>query len=757
MRVAGLLTLAALSLGLAAPGAHSASGPKITKVDPAAAIPGAAVIVKGTGLSGRGTAVTVGGKSAKVLSAKASELRVVVPMAKVGMHPLVVRRGKRRATARLRVVKPFRGRIGVVSDAKRTKSATIGVAGGSVTTVGADGTRYELVVPAGALATDHRIGVTPIARFSGLPFTGKALGADLSPDGLQFTRPVKLTITATSAFPAGSVGFGYASSTGVLDLQKPSGSGRTRVLSIEHFSAGAVAGSSPADFANAVAPLLIQQPMEEATIDRVLDLIAVYEGAFPPAFCVTQPACGAANGKSLQSLDTRVASRCANPAFLPAISAVRDLVRMEATRLRLGASSDSSAPCREQIMRLISDPAKTKACGPSADPLARRALIVNATLEEAGTSDLDGDGEVTHLEFLHFLIPELALANLVTMQVDINDCFFTTLDELPARGRQLCSTDAALAEQRLLKALRYARALANSNVVLQPFIDALDFCRLAVAIAPGTVSLVAGGQQQFTATVNNLLDPANNGVIWSATGGSINASGLYTAPSAVGTYEVKATSRLNPSTAASATVIVSTTGAARIGEAGGAVNGQASLNCNGRPDSDSDSDGETFTQGNFNRPWSISAALACPIFGNQSATGSGSGTQSISNGVGVTTITGSGNGNLTVSGNQKLQAASASSSGSVEFFVEGGPVNFAVSGSITATAPPQPSGSAGGRVQFGSFTSGLGAFSQSGTLQSGRYVFDGGASCGMFFSQTLNPREDLQCSYTYSYTLRLSL
>ena len=75
---------------------------------------------------------------------------------------------------------------------------------------------------------------------------------------------------------------------------------------------------------------------------------------------------------------------------------------------------------------------------------------------------------------------------------------------------------------------------------------------VAVSITPGSASLTTGGTQQFTASVSG---SSNTAVTWSATGGSIT-SGLYTAPSAAGTYTVKATSVADTTKSASATVTV---------------------------------------------------------------------------------------------------------------------------------------------------------------------------------------------------------
>lgn len=76
---------------------------------------------------------------------------------------------------------------------------------------------------------------------------------------------------------------------------------------------------------------------------------------------------------------------------------------------------------------------------------------------------------------------------------------------------------------------------------------------VSISISPSSVSLQAGGAQQFTATASGTT---NTAVSWSATGGTISSSGLYTAPSTGGTYTVKATSAADSTKSASATVTV---------------------------------------------------------------------------------------------------------------------------------------------------------------------------------------------------------
>src|ERR1022692_3917586 len=81
---------------------------------------------------------------------------------------------------------------------------------------------------------------------------------------------------------------------------------------------------------------------------------------------------------------------------------------------------------------------------------------------------------------------------------------------------------------------------------------------VTVSISPVSAILLTGGTQQFTATVTG---SRNTAVTWSATGGTVSFSGLYTAPTTTGTYTVTATSEANSTKSASATVTVTVTAA----------------------------------------------------------------------------------------------------------------------------------------------------------------------------------------------------
>lgn len=76
---------------------------------------------------------------------------------------------------------------------------------------------------------------------------------------------------------------------------------------------------------------------------------------------------------------------------------------------------------------------------------------------------------------------------------------------------------------------------------------------VTVSISPTSASIATGGTQPFSATVTGTT---NSAVTWSANGGSVSSSGLYTAPGTPGTYTVTATSVADSTKSATATVNV---------------------------------------------------------------------------------------------------------------------------------------------------------------------------------------------------------
>ena len=82
---------------------------------------------------------------------------------------------------------------------------------------------------------------------------------------------------------------------------------------------------------------------------------------------------------------------------------------------------------------------------------------------------------------------------------------------------------------------------------------------ISVSVSPASAAVAAGGTQAFTATVTG---SGNQAVTWSVTeaaGGAVTAAGVYTAPTAAGTYHVVATSAADVTKSATASVTVTST------------------------------------------------------------------------------------------------------------------------------------------------------------------------------------------------------
>lgn len=124
-------------------------------------------------------------------------------------------------------------------DAAATAKATIGPDGGTVGTSGADGTAYELVVPAGALVEPVEISLAPVAEMVGLP-EGDELssGVEMEPDGLVFMKPAWLYIDAEHT----DVDAGLLVDEGIASLQPVGFDGDRYILPVGHFTTGGTLG-----------------------------------------------------------------------------------------------------------------------------------------------------------------------------------------------------------------------------------------------------------------------------------------------------------------------------------------------------------------------------------------------------------------------------------------------------------------------------------------------------------------------------------
>ena len=142
-----------------------------------------------------------------------------------------------------------------------------------------------------------------------------------------------------------------------------------------------------------------------------------------------------------------------------------------------------------------------------------------------------------------------------------------------------------------------------------------------VAVTPGSVALDPGAQQQFAATV---VGPANEAVTWTATGGTIDASGNYTAGATPGHFSVTATSVADPSASDTASVVIRGPGVVirtSVGQSiSSSVNSENDLICLNPESTPDDPDA----------PATFDMTLPCTADGTPNLGGSSSGTGSAS-------------------------------------------------------------------------------------------------------------------------------
>ena len=532
MRVAALTGATLVAVALAEP-AHGA-----VRVVPPIAVPGAAVSVAPAGAKAT-LHVRIGGRAAKVLSASGGRARVVVPRLRPGRAAVVVGRARGRMT----IERPFTGAVRETLDRRRSSTRSIGPAGGTVRSG-----RFTLAVPAGALARRTAITITPVARIRGLPLSGRSAAVRLAPDGLTFAVPATLTIERLRgklvAFTASGSG------RGVIFLHAAAGHGRARV-EIDHFSSSGAGGTTPADFAAAVAPLLAGLgPLTEGEIETLVHEVALWADLFGPSFCETQPVCADAVERAVRSLDALIPRRCTALKTTPSRSGVHELLKLDGLHVQLdGNHSPPAVDCIGALMTSLVD-AAVSAIQP--DPLADAGTENDVTPAELLSADLDGDHALSRFEWLSLLGTDAATLGLTDLQVEAINAMDGAFDQIRTSGLDGCETDRTAGAARLARGNAYATHVGGVSREDQ-FARAIDACTIDVTVDPADVSLGAGATQAFTARVTSRLDTS---VAWTATAGQISQAGVYVAPTQPGTYIVRATSNANPRRSATATVRV---------------------------------------------------------------------------------------------------------------------------------------------------------------------------------------------------------
>ncbi len=141
--------------------------------------------------------------------------------------------------------------VQVVVDESLAVSAVISTTGGTLTAQAADGTKFTLTFPEGALQSDENITLTPVSSVEGLPFSGGLVGGvQMAPEGLRLFQPATLTIESPKTVAAEgfeTVAFGYHQDGEGVYLNPSTVTGNILTLELWHFSGKAAAQATPAE------------------------------------------------------------------------------------------------------------------------------------------------------------------------------------------------------------------------------------------------------------------------------------------------------------------------------------------------------------------------------------------------------------------------------------------------------------------------------------------------------------------------------
>ena len=141
--------------------------------------------------------------------------------------------------------------VTVVLDKKQTASEKISTNGGTVSLTSADGSKFTLEVPPGALDTETTITMTAVKSMDGAPLDSKTPTAvQLEPSGLFFNELVTLTVVPAKAIPIKEqIIFGYEGDGKDYHLAVVDPKSKDIKIKLIEFSGAGVASASDAAWA----------------------------------------------------------------------------------------------------------------------------------------------------------------------------------------------------------------------------------------------------------------------------------------------------------------------------------------------------------------------------------------------------------------------------------------------------------------------------------------------------------------------------
>jgi hypothetical protein len=539
--LAGALTSPALGVGAAEEA--DARGLRVT---PRSAVPGQVVTLRAP----RGGRVRIGGRIARVVGRRRGRLRVVVPALRPGRATVAVRAGKRRLRGRLRVRRGFSGRVRPTLERGRAVSRSIGPAGGTVSATSAAGTAFALAIPAGAVSRPTTISVTPVKRIKGFPLRGPRFAVQLSPDGLALLEPATLTITLERA-PRGKVaGFVYDGTGRNLGLTVARRSGRTIVMTVEHFS---TAGSTHITGRDLIILLgRLAAKIVRGTLD--LDDVHLFAVAWSVLFvgntsqCTADPTCFFV----FSGVNDELAEQAAHYTCLEgnvqrgsdAIAMLRTALEIDAD-LRLFGNNRRAAEFADE--RLCLTTSLVADADPPAQNDALSATRVAITTVDRKRADSDADGTVNNCEWAVYVGGVAAQQGFTRLQGQATGACESGLQKVLDDGVARCDRDRQDGLGRLGDGQKVALGV---GLLTAEFQAAIENCKPKLFVTPPSATVEIGQTVSFSARTNE----GDTDFDWTSGDGAIDGGGTFTAPSKPGTVTVTATTRRILSGSATVTV-----------------------------------------------------------------------------------------------------------------------------------------------------------------------------------------------------------
>ena len=248
-----------------ASGAEAAEGITDVTASPPKAVAGGPLLVK-VELGGRGRQASKSGKVRLRLEPKGKGKPVtlfgsprglsggepvIVPSKAKGAYELLACAGKggcEKANRAIKVIAAKPNPLEVTPQVApgATKSASIGPAGGTISTTAPDGSALTLSVPPDALTAAETITLSPLVGINGQPLDFVA-GAELGPSGLRLAEEATLTVDP-AAKVEDPIALGYSGAENEAALTPSTERSGVLSLPLTHFSGGAMIDARPAEW-----------------------------------------------------------------------------------------------------------------------------------------------------------------------------------------------------------------------------------------------------------------------------------------------------------------------------------------------------------------------------------------------------------------------------------------------------------------------------------------------------------------------------